>query len=242
MKNTQADIFQLENFEGPLDFLLHLIQKSEIDIYSIPLHSLTDQFLLKMEERQNENIDLGAEFVSGASFLHCLKSKTLLPKHEQEENPEDLEPDPRFEIIHQLLDYCRFRDAAKHLEEQEHQQNAYYSRGGDLAAEVRKPLGIEHLSLEDLAALFQQVIVKALPRKGSITEESWKVSDKIRSIKMLLKNNQKIDFKVLFDINMSREELIVTFLAILELMKLGDLQVVREIATNTILILGCSHA
>lgn len=237
MKNTQPETFTLENFEGPLDFLLHLIQKSEIDIYDVKIQEITQQYLLKLTDYIEPNIDQGAEFVGTAAALLWLKSRTLLPKHEQVEMGEEEHEDPRFEIIHQLVDYCRFKQAAKDLNQLEIRQSHYYLRGHDAIPDFKKNLGIEHLSLSDLASLFKTVIAKAVTQKGHVHEESWKVSDKIKAIRTILKEQQRIEFNTLFSTMMAREELIVTFLAVLELMKMGELKVIRDLVNNTVVML-----
>lgn len=238
MNQVDPQTFTLDNFEGPLDFLLHLIQKSEIDIYEISLKSITDQFLKKIKQSDSQ-FETGAEFIASLASLMLLKSKMLLPTHEQQNSAliED-EPDPRFEIIHQLIDYCRFRDAAKSLAEREARQNAFYERGMDDLRDPQKPLGLENLSLGDLATLFQQALAKAASNKGLVHEEVWRVSDKIALVRQLLGELQKIDFAILFSSDHSREELIVTFLAILELMKLGEACVVKDTATNSVMIVA----
>jgi segregation and condensation protein A len=238
MKTTEHNIFALDNFEGPLDFLLHLIQKNEIDIYDVSIKRITDQYLTKLHEFTEFNVDNGAEFIGAAASLLLLKSKSLLPKHEQQmETPEDTEPDPRFEIIHQLIEYCRFKDLAKTLSEREAGQGAFFGRGVD-SPEPKKFLGIEHLSISDLASLFQHVLSKASPNRGNIHEDEWRVSDKIAYIKGLGNEIHKIPFVILFTAEQCKEELIVTFLAILELMKMGDVCIIRESATQEVFIIS----
>lgn len=227
--------FHLGSFSGPLEFLIALVQSQELNVEDIPLKQMMIQFL---EDRLNStDLDVGAEFVGSASLLIWLKSKLLLPQHEQPSNPEG-EQDPRFEIIHHLLDYCRFRDAAKSLSEREQKQSHFYYRGVDDPPEQKKPLGIEHLSLDDFASLFKQLIAKSSPQRGTIQEDEWKVSDKIATVKKLLKEQKSILFTVLFSHALCREELIVFFLAILELMKQGDIAIIRSTTTNEILITG----
>jgi segregation and condensation protein A len=235
MKHLESTIFHLENFEGPLDFLLHLIQKEEMDIYEVPIRSLMAQYREKFEEQQDSVVDEGAEFIASTAALLWLKSKTLLPKHEQIETDEIEEEDPRFEVIHHLIDYCRFKEAAQELAEREQKQSRYYSRGAE-SPEAKKNLGIEHLSLEDLASLFQQLLIKSASKRGIVKEEEWKVGDKVQFIKEQLRMGQSIYLETLFLADMCREELIVTFLAILELMKLGQGKVGKETSTGKFLI------
>lgn len=235
MKNFEPCTFTLENFEGPIDFLWHLIQKNEIDIYAISLQKIMEQYLSKLKELAELNVDMGAEFVSTAASLLFLKSKMLLPKHEQEQGIDEEEIDPRFDIIHQLIDYCHFKQTAKELSEREKQQSGFYFRGVE-RADLQKNLGIEHLCLDDLASLFKQVLAKAAPHRGQLHEEVWKVSDKIHAIQILLRVQEKMPFGQLFSTEHSREELIVTFLAILELMKLGEIHVIKDLETNAVMI------
>lgn len=222
MRAASIDTFRLSNFEGPLEFLLHLIQKEEMDIYEVPLNRLIEQF----QKCEIHTLDSGAEFLGNASFLLWLKSKTLLPKHEQDPTPEELELDPRFEIIHQLLEYCRFKQAAKEIALLEQKQGSFYLRGGESAG-PKKPLGIDHLSIDDLAQYFSQALAKSAPRTGVIEEEEWKVSDKLAWLAELLEKMEKVPFSFLFSEKIGRIEMIVTFLAILELMKMGRLKAIR---------------
>jgi len=223
MRAAEIDTFKLSNFEGTLEFLLHLIQKDEMDIYEVPLNHLIEQF----QKIERQSLDAGAEFLGNASFLLWLKSKTLLPTHEQAPTPEEMEADPRFEIIHQLLEYCRFKQAAKEMVILEQKQGNFFVRGSE-ALEHKKPLGVDHLSIDDLATYFQQVLAKSNPTKGLIHEEEWKVSDKIEWIQELFLKATAIPFSLLLNPQMGRIELIVTFLALLELMKMGKVKVVKQ--------------
>lgn len=241
MLAQSTDTFHLQNFEGPLDLLWQLINRQEIDIYEIAIKEITRQYLSKVRGSASHELDEGAEFIGLAASLLWYKSKTLLPKHEQQgEENIDEEIDPNFEIIHHLIDYCRFKHAAKDLAEREHRQGAFYPRGIE-GADLKKPLGIEHLSLDDLSTLFQEILAKAAPRRGTIHEEEWKVSDKITYLKIQLQLHQKLLFNKVFDLSMYREELIVTFLALLEMMKSGDAKVVLDTESKTVCIIGSSN-
>lgn len=239
MKNLYSeDSFSLENFEGSLDFLLHLIQKHEIDLCEISIKKITEQYIKKLEETMNPCVDAGAEFIASASFLLWLKSRMLLPKHEHSFSSEEEEHDPRFDIIHQLLDYCRFKDAAKELSQLEMSQSSFYSRAPDPLLEINKTLGIEHLTVDDLASLFKQALNKASLETRIIQEEEWKVADKIKMIRQKLKAIGRLEIASLFAAGKSKLELIVTFLAILELMKIGDGQLIKDVATQKILLIS----
>jgi len=235
----KADHFALDNFEGPIDFLLYLIQKDEIDIYEIPITELIEQFINKLKEWEGKQLDRGAEFIGTASYLVYLKSKMLLPKHEEKIDDDliELEEDPHFEIIHHLIDYCRFKQTTKELLGRQDVQQQLYFRGVH-PAEWKKPMGIDHLTLDDLQGLFKEMIAKAAIPIGQIQEENFKVSDKIRLIRNRVKEEGQFLFESLFSSLMSRVELIVIFLAILELMKLGEISVGREKESAVLLVLS----
>ncbi|MEC7839165.1 MAG: segregation/condensation protein A [Chlamydiota bacterium] len=235
MKTDERYNIKLENFEGPLEFLLYLVQKDEIDIYDVRLQKITDQFITEMKESE---LELGAEFVGTLASLIWLKSKMLLPKHEQAIQEDEEGPDPHFEVIHQLIDYCRFKKAGKALVVLEKEQNAHFARGVAGDTDIKLPLGIEHLSLEDLASLFQDIMVKAETNRGKVHEENFRVSDKISFLRHILKNTGKAAFQEIFVPGKVKEELIVTFLAVLELMKLGEACVIRETDNQLVYIIA----
>jgi segregation and condensation protein A len=209
--------------------------KSEINICDVPIQEITNQYLQRIKDLMAPSVDSGAEFIGTTAFLLWMKSKRLLPKHEQPIGEEE-DLDPGFEIIHKLLEYCRFKETAKILGEREQRQSACHTRGVFDLPEVQKSLGIEHLSLEALGSLFQQVLERAANQKGQIKEEFWKISDKIQNIRKLLKETSRVGFERLFSIEHSRGELIVTFLAILELMKGGEIFVGKDTAGSKVMI------
>jgi segregation and condensation protein A len=233
-KNVESNTYRLKNFEGPLPFLLHLLQKNELEAHDVFLSDIFQQYLEKQGET---DVDAGAEFVGSAATLIWLKSKLLLPAHEQiEENPiEEEDMEAPHALIPELIEYCKFKQAAKGLSIRELQQQAYY-RGLDSTLEMPgKPLGIDHISLNELASLFQVVLKKASMNKGIIKEEIWRVSDKIHYLKTTVLEGF-VPFHQVFSEECSREELIVTFLAVLELMKLGLFGVGKDVATGQIVL------
>lgn len=231
----KQDTFSLANFEGSLDFLLCLIQKDEIDIYDVPIQKLIEQFIQKLTEWENDQLDKGAEFIGTAAYLVWLKSKTLLPHDEDPIGLEEFAEDPHFEIIHHLIDYCRFKQAAKELNHLQDKQQGYYYRGVDVP-EWRKPLGIDHVSLEELSQLFKEMMSRAGDIPPQIEEESWRVSDKIQAIRRYLNEQPSFLLTTLISSHQSRLEIIVIFLAILELMKNGELIVGREQSTGALMV------
>lgn len=238
MKNAYyEDIFALENFEGSLDFLLHLIHKNEIDLSEISIQKITTQYMNKLKEMMSPSVDAGAEFIASASFLLWLKSRMLLPKHENAILSEEELHDPRFEIIHQLIDYCRFKDAAKELTQLELSQNSFYSRIPDPNLEINKTLGIEHLTIDDLASIFKQVLAKSSLDIRVIHEEEWKVADKIKFIQQQLKIDGKVEVSLLFAAGRCKLELIVIFLALLEIMKIGSGHLIKQKDSSQIFLI-----
>ncbi|MBA3722657.1 MAG: segregation/condensation protein A [Parachlamydiaceae bacterium] len=234
----KQDTFALKNFEGPIDFLVYLIQREEINIYDVSLNELTKQFLVKIKEWQDKQIETGAEFIGTAAYLVWLKSKTLLPNYDEGEEALLLEEedDPNFEIIHHLLDYCRFKQAAKELTTRQEQQSACFFRGSNDNPEWKKPLGIDHISLDELSVLFKDMMGKASLARPIIQEENWRVGDKIRSIRQLISEQNQFNINTLFLPNRSRVEWIVIFLALLELMKIGDIGIGRESSSQSIIV------
>lgn len=229
------DRFTLPHFEGTLDFLLCLLQKEEIDIYDVSVEEIIRQFVSGFVSSDPAGIDRGAEFIGSASYLIWLKSKMLLPEDQTVSEPEEEIDDPRFEIIHHLVDYCRFKRAGQELARQQDKQRQLYFRGID-TFEPKKLPGIDHLSLEDLSLLFQGMIERAAQHTGSIEEENWQIADKISVIRKRLSGQKSFDFADLFHASQTRSELIVIFLAILELMKSGDLSIVRKEHDSTLTV------
>jgi segregation and condensation protein A len=227
--------FSLANFEGSLDFLLCLIQKEEFDIYDVPIQELIKQFIHKLALWEQTELEKGAEFIGRAAYLVWLKSKTLLPCNEQSLDPEETIEDPHFDIIHHLIDYCRFKQAAKELTLRQEKQQACYFRGIEMP-EWKKPLGIEHISLEELSQLFKTLMRSAPQVAPPIQEENWRVSDKIRLIRRYVQESPSFPLITLLSSQQSRAEIIVIFLAILELMKMGEIAVGREHMTATLLL------
>lgn len=243
MKHNDPTLISLDHFVGSMELLWHLIQKRELDIYAVPLNSITEKYRTHFNTLDSFPVDDGAEFIGTMASLMLFKSKKLLPQQDKIVESQEEIADPHFSIIHHLIDYCRFKEAAQALAERERQQNAFHTRG---ITEVPAPmlpngLGIEHLSLDDLASLFQIALAKAASQRGLIQKETWRVQDKIAWIRELLISLQKIEAMVLFPETACREELIVTFLAILELMKMGEVQVGRETKTQELVLFNATH-
>ncbi len=244
VKTQDHPQFKLSNFEGPLAFLLYLVQKHELDVTEVPLREIAEQYLQHLQKHQETRVEEGAEFIGTAAWLLWLKSKLLLPSHEQPDSLFGEEGDSPFVIIPQLVEYLQFKQIAQELAERQQQQSAFYVRGCDEPQELKKVSGVEHISLQDLCGVFRQALQKAQTERGMISEEMWRVSDKIESMRQALKRGI-VEIPGLFASQSCREELIVLFLAILEMMKLGELCVVKEAAAGCICLIPSkerSHA
>jgi segregation and condensation protein A len=233
MDYSSAPTFSLDQFEGPIELLLRLVQSHELTIDGLSLSDLTKQCLEKLARNQC-NLDNGAQFIATTATLLYLKSCHLLPaqKTGEEASPQNVD-DPNFSILLHLIDYCRFKQAAQQLAKREQQQEAFYPRGTG-NENIPSFLGIEHLELSDLSNLFSSIINKASPSLEVVEEELFKVSDKILQLRQELECCEQISFTELFSEQMTRLELIVIFLAILELMKCAHASVVRDVASGEV--------
>ncbi len=223
-------MFSIGDFKGPLDLLWQLVSREELDILNLPLKLIPQQFRHALNKSETEDaIQKGADFISLAATLIWFKSLKLLPKPQQELSEEQLINDDPATILHYLIDYYQLKQAAQKLTTIEQQQSGIYPRGIEIAEPLPETTnGIEHLSLEDLARLFQQILSKAKPSLHLPQEEEWKVSDKIHALLTLLEKEPSQEFHAIFHAGLCREELIVIFLALLELIKTGKLVVCCE--------------
>ncbi len=221
---------RLEIFEGPLDLLLYLIKKDEVDIHAISIERITRQYLDYINTFKLLNIDLASEFIVMAANLMYLKSRTLLPKVEQPPEEDAEEDDPRWELIRQLIEYKKFKDAAGFLSFKEIEQEGRFAHQPDLVeppAETAPTLA--EVSIFDLIRAFQNVLKRFEESHdfGDIIDDRFTVADKIE---MLMDNFQPGEFRrfeELFQSATTKAEVIVTFLALLELMKLNQF-IVRQ--------------
>lgn len=212
---------QLEQFEGPLDLLVHLIQKREVDPGSIGMLEITHSFLELF--KKNGGFDMGADFILLASQVALLKSRALLPRQKENSEELNLDEDPKFDIIHHLIDYCRFKEAADQFSEMEVRQSDHYTRG--VKEESHMPLGLSGVTLGELGGVFQDILKKASLSFGQIEEEEFRVQDKILWIRTRIRNEQSLTFLSLFERVEGKIELIVIFLATLELIKMGEIKI-----------------
>ncbi|MBU1486535.1 segregation/condensation protein A [bacterium] len=204
-------------FEGPLDLLLHLIREKELNIYDISVAKITSGYLEYLVLMRELNLEISTEFLSMASYLLKMKSKELLPGPETVEEEEDL----KGELTRQLLEYKKYREAACALEEKKIQEEEIFKPGLRESFEHKEEIQAD---LPTLLVAFREIL-KRIDKEEKIYAERWTVRQKIEEILDKLSNVNKLAFASLFIATSSKMELIVTFLALLELVRLGKLSI-----------------
>jgi segregation and condensation protein A len=217
---------RIDNFEGPLDLLLHLIKKSEINIYDIPIALIAKQYLEYLEAMKDLNLTVAGEFLVMAATLLQIKSKMLLPVDETIEDEED-GPDPREELVRRLLEYKKFKEAARQLDNQERMWRDLYSREENPAVAVESDETLlEDISLFDLVDALNGILERN-PGKQllEILPDNLTVRDRMNAILEALEGQESVTFSSLFESSSHRLVVIVTFLALLELIRLRTARV-----------------
>jgi len=219
---------KLDMFEGPLDLLLHLIKKSEVDIYDIPIAAVTEQYLEYIEMIKKFNLDIAGEFLLMAATLIHIKSRMLLPVTGEPEECED-EGDPREELIRRLLEYQRYKDAAAEIGDRNLLGRDVFVKGMSQMEETATEEGLVNLSLFDLMEALKEVFDRA-PGTVSInlSAEKFSVVDKINEVMEFLRKRTSASFTALFTSNTVKSEIIVTFLAVLELVKMRMIHIYQS--------------
>ncbi len=213
---------KLPAFEGPLDLLLHLIKENKIDIYDIPIAIITHQYLQYIELMKELNLEIAGEFLVMAATLIQIKSRMLLPVDE-EELPDDYE-DPRLELVQRLLEYQAFKEASFSLKEKHESWRDHYWREpleGVKEEQEEAELELFDLSLFDLITAFKKLLEKVPEDALEISREKLTIKDKISLIVERLESAETIKFESLFTEDSTRTELVVTFIALLEVIRLG---------------------
>ena len=225
--------FRLEGFEGPLDLLLHLIQKNELDIFNIPIALVTEQYLEYLQLIKVLNLDVAGEYLLMASTLLYIKSKMLLPKSLEGEEEEE---DPRAELVRRLLEYQQYKQAAGELEKRPMLDRDVFIRL--MAPELEEVPEEERIevNLFELLEAFRQVLERV--RADTVHEvilEHLSVEDKIQEILTLLgRENRSVVFHRLFPEQASRRVVVITLLAILELVKMKRIRIFQLVPFETI--------
>jgi len=219
----------IDNFSGPLDLLLHLIKQSKMDIMNIKLEIIIDEYLEYINKMSEMNLDVASSYLVMASELLEIKSKMLLPKDEDEEEEED----PKERLINRLILYQQYKDQIDSFKELESERGTYYTKIpsslDDYQTGEKKAL-IENVTLDDLVKAFEDFLKRVeieKPISTKVTKKELSVEDRIVNIKDRFKKQKRIDFFDLFEVK-SKEYVVVTFLAILEMAKNKELIIYQE--------------
>lgn len=218
---------RLEAFEGPLDLLMHLIEKNKIDIYDIPIAALTEQYLAYLEQFKEFDLEIASEFLVMAATLLQIKSRVLLPKPPAAIDSGEEEEDPRQELVARLLEYRRFKEICASLEALAEAQAQVFTRAPQPQAVRYAPL--RGLEIGQLIGAFQAVLEASVDETALVSREEFNIQDKIADILLLLyKRGGELPFGDVFTRAGTRAEVIASFLALLELMKRRRIGVRQE--------------
>lgn len=222
---------KLDSFEGPLDLLLHLINQAEVDIYDIPVAKITDQYLSYIHTMQEIQLDIASEYLVMAATLLAIKSKMLLPNQEldYEDDVYDLdeEDDPREELISRLVEYRKYKEAASDLKDKEEERSFVLTRPPEdlepyVSEQEKRDITIQGVSLFDMLSAYQKLLKRQklkAPQTRTVRNQEYSIEDRMNEvIDYLLSHQGKCAFEQLFEPS-DRSQMVVTFLAILELMK-----------------------
>ncbi|MBQ7615419.1 MAG: segregation/condensation protein A [Butyrivibrio sp.] len=238
---------KLQVFEGPLDLLMHLIDKNQIDIYDIPIVTITEQYMAYINAMQREDMDVTSEFLVMAATLIDIKCKMLLPKEVNEDGDEE---DPRAELVEKLLEYKMYKYMAYELRDRQMDADLQWFRSRNLPQEVKDyemPVDFSDLiggtTLGKLNEIFQDLLkrqedkVDPIRSKfGNIEKEEIDMDAKTLYIKAYIREHKRFSFRQLLEKQHSKTEIIVTFLVMLEEMKLGEIEIEQDNTFGDIII------
>lgn len=229
---------RLDSFSGPLDLLYHLIEKNEIDIYDIPIAELTDQYIEFISREENKNMDGMSEFIVMAASLIEIKSRMLLPSIQGEEAEED----PREELVQKLIEYKKYKNVTEILLKRSEEASKNLFREPDIIIpelmkkdEMSIDESLKGLTMDDLYRAFRDVMIRREKkidrvRSGfkSVRHDNFTVDEKIASLRSVLKISPRVKFYEMFSKDTTREEILVTFLALLELIRRHNVSVEQD--------------
>lgn len=244
---------KLEAFEGPLDLLLHLIEKNKIDIYDIPIVEITNQYMEYIKKMEESDLNIMSEFLLMASTLLDIKSRMLLPKEEKEEEEEE---DPRQELVQQLLQYKLCKYMSYELKDRQMDGDRILYREKDIPQEIteyEEPVDMDELldglTLKKLHGIFKDVLKRqenmidpVRSRFGKIEKEEITLSDKMEEMEAYARTHKEFSFRKMLSGQYSKIQIIVTFLAILEFMKTGEIVISQEHPFGDIIITSCIYS
>lgn len=234
----------LEVFKGPLDLLLYLIKKEEVDIYEIPIERITEQYIQYVDLMRMLDLNIAGEFLVMAATLMMIKSRMLLPEEDRTELDDEEEDDPRWDLIRQLVEYKKFKDAALHLEDLEHMRANVVAREGDGVRIDEDPeVALHDVSIFDLITAFNEVLAKVDKEElRKIFTERFTVAEKVDALLELIQNTPRVSLTSIFGNMVSRQEVVCIFLAMLELIRLRRMRAVQEGPFGEIEIIGVEEA
>ena len=222
---------RINDFEGPMDLLLHLIKEKKMDLMNIKIEVIIDEYLKFIEEMEKLNLDIASSYLVMASELLEMKSKLLLPRHVDEEDEEEV--DPQQELVNRLIEYQKYKDLTEDFKELEQERKQIYTRLPESLKEYSDPdkvLNNSDVTLDDLLSAFQKFLERKKleqPLNTKITKKEMSVEERRVSIRNILKTKKKVNFLELFDV-LNKEYVVVTFLAILEMAKQNELKISQE--------------
>ena len=230
--------FKLPVFEGPLDLLLHLIRENKIDIYDIPIVDITRQYMVYIELMKELNLEIAGDFLVMAATLIHIKSRTLLPPSEEE--AEEPEEDPRSELVKRLMEYQAYKESSLSLRKREEIWKNVFHRGlpDKNEFEFEPEPALFEANVFDLISAFQKMLEKAPEQNLEITRETLTVADKINYIIERIENVDGVRFEDLFEEGFTKVTLLVTFLAVLEIVRLGLVKIYQESAFGLIWLMN----
>lgn len=231
--------YKLEAFEGPLDLLLHLIEKNKVNIYDIPIAVITDQYLEYVKQMEEESLDVVSEFLVMAATLLDIKARMLLPKEVNEEGEEE---DPRAELVARLLEYKTYKYMSMELKDMELDAEKIFYKSPTIPKEVKEyepPVDLDKLldgvTLTKLQQIFQSVMKRQKDKIdpvrstfGTIKKEPVSLEERIATVMRYAREHRRFSFRGMLTKQKDRIEVVVTFLALLELMKIGKIHLSQE--------------
>lgn len=230
---------KIDNFEGPLDLLLHLIKESKVDIWEISIADIAEEYLAYIQRMEKLNLDIASEYLVMASELIEMKSRMLLPRQEKEVGEEE-EEDPKERLIRRLVEYQKYKEITKNFKELESLRQEFYTKAPDNLKEYVEEgvVPSSDVTLEDLMLAFQKFLNRKeleKPLQTTVTKKEITVEERRKSIRDILTKRKRVDFFELFEV-VTKEYIVVTFLAILEMAKKQELLIKQESDFSQIMI------
>ncbi len=230
--------FIINDFEGPLDLLLHLVKTSKMDIYDIKVEVITKQYLDFISKMEELNLDVASEYLVMASELIELKSRMLLPREKMGEDDE-YEEDPRENLVNRMLEFAKYKEMIETFKEMESDRKEIFTKVQDDLSEYKKEIENNgDITLTDLLNALNEFLKEKedeKPKQTKITKKELSVTDRTIDIRNILKNKKKVSFFELFEVK-TREYVVVTFLSILEMAKKGEIDIKQSNNFNEITV------